>query len=66
MNYRYRGKTKLDSNSVSLSPQEFADDYDNFEKQVFDLDRRLGSILCQGFDDSDGLESVFKVGAASV
>lgn len=41
--------------------QEFAEDYDNFEKQVFDLDRRLGSILCQGFDDCAGLESVFKV-----
>ena len=41
--------------------QEFLDDYNVFEKQVYDLDRRLGSLLCQGFDDCSGLESIFKV-----
>ncbi|XP_072167681.1 dynein beta chain, ciliary [Diadema setosum] len=41
--------------------QEFLDDYEEFEKKVFDLDRRLGAILCQGFDDCCGLEAVFKM-----
>ncbi|XP_071797739.1 dynein beta chain, ciliary isoform X1 [Asterias amurensis] len=41
--------------------QEFLDDYNVFEKQVYDLDRRLGSLLCQGFDDCSGLESIFKM-----
>ncbi|XP_071954573.1 dynein beta chain, ciliary-like [Antedon mediterranea] len=41
--------------------QEFVDDYSIFENQVYDLDRRLGSILCQGFDDCSGLESTFKM-----
>nr|P39057.1 RecName: Full=Dynein beta chain, ciliary [Heliocidaris crassispina]BAA00827.1 dynein beta-heavy chain [Heliocidaris crassispina] len=41
--------------------QEFLEDYEEFEKKVFDLDRRLGSILCQGFDDCCGLEAAFKM-----
>lgn len=46
---------------TEFSFQEFIEDYDNFEKKVYDLDRRLGAILCQGFEDCAGLESVFKV-----
>ena len=41
--------------------QEFLHDYEVFENQVLDLDRRLGAIICQGFDDCGGLEGIFKV-----
>ena len=41
--------------------QEFPNDYDNFKRSIADLDRRLASIVCQGFDDCSGLESIFKL-----
>ena len=36
-------------------------DYENFQAAIADLDRRLASIVCQGFDDCSGLEASFKV-----
>ncbi|XP_077979817.1 dynein beta chain, ciliary-like [Glandiceps talaboti] len=47
--------------ALDPNTQEFLDDYELFQKQVYDLDRRLGAILCQGFDDCSGVESVFKL-----
>ena len=41
--------------------QSFPGDYETFRQQVEDLDRRLGAMICQGFDDCSGLEAVFKV-----
>ncbi|GAB1599188.1 dynein beta chain, ciliary [Argonauta hians] len=46
----------LDSNN-----QEFLEDYEKFQNRINDLDRRLGTIICQGFDDCSGLQSCFKL-----
>lgn len=42
-------------------PQEFEQDASNFKQQVEDMDRRLGTIFCQAFDDASDLEHAFKV-----
>lgn len=46
-----------------LDPEDtsFIEDYEDFQANIEDLDRRLASILCQAFDDCSNLESVFKV-----
>lgn len=46
-----------------LDPEDpsFLLDYETFQRNIQDLDRRLASILCQAFDDCSNLESVFKV-----
>ena len=41
--------------------QSFPKDYEKFKESIADLDRRLASIVCQGFDDCSGLESVFRL-----
>ncbi|XP_014668470.1 PREDICTED: LOW QUALITY PROTEIN: dynein beta chain, ciliary-like [Priapulus caudatus] len=41
--------------------REFIDDYSVFMNHIYDLDRRLGSIICQGYDDCTGTEGVFKM-----
>lgn len=43
--------------------QSFDDDYADFETKIQDLDRRLATIFCQGFDDCNSIESSTKVGA---
>ncbi|XP_062567134.1 dynein beta chain, ciliary-like [Saccostrea cucullata] len=43
------------------SSNEFLDDYQMFLDKIGDFDRRLATIICQGFDDCSGLESVFKL-----
>ena len=43
--------------------QSFDDDYADFETKIQDLDRRLATIFCQGFDDCNSIESSAKVGA---
>ncbi|XP_029444925.1 dynein heavy chain 11, axonemal [Rhinatrema bivittatum] len=50
----------LDFNSV-----EFEKDYIDFKDKILDFDRRIGSILCLAFNDSSGLEAVFKLLAMS-
>ena len=35
--------------------------YQNFLDKIGDIDRRMATIVCQGFDDCSGLESTFKV-----
>ncbi|XP_036766314.2 dynein axonemal heavy chain 17 [Manis pentadactyla] len=39
----------------------FDDDYADFENKIQDLDRRLATIFCQGFDDSNSIESCAKL-----
>jgi hypothetical protein len=46
-----------------MSPQEFENDVCEFNKRVEDLDRRLGTILIQAFDDAPDVEHAFKVSA---
>ncbi|KAM9747482.1 dynein axonemal heavy chain 17 isoform 1-T1 [Dama dama] len=39
----------------------FDDDYADFETKIQDLDRRLATIFCQGFDDCNSIESSAKL-----
>jgi hypothetical protein len=41
--------------------QDFPNDYEEFNKFVLDLDRRLSAIINQAFDDCNSLTSIFKV-----
>lgn len=41
--------------------QEFESDYVVFKSKTLDFDRRLGTILCEGFFNCNGLEAAFKV-----
>lgn len=50
-----------DIDLISLVSQEFVDDYNQFRERIADLDRRLASIVCQGFDDCPSTESALKV-----
>lgn len=47
----------------ALDPEDpaFEIDYEDFQRKIRDLDRRLAFVLCQAFDDCCNLESVFKV-----
>ena len=44
--------------------QEFDTNYRVVTENVVEFDRRLGSIVCQAFDDCSGTESAFKVRVA--
>ncbi|XP_007946239.1 dynein axonemal heavy chain 9 [Orycteropus afer afer] len=46
-----------------LDPQsmEFENDISEFNQRVEDLDRRLGTIFIQAFDDASGLDHAFKL-----
>ncbi|KAI8492613.1 Dynein heavy chain 9, axonemal, partial [Branchiostoma belcheri] len=56
-------KVFVDSNYDSLDPKndEFMADYKRFTDRIYDLDRRLGAIICQAFDDCSGIEAIFKL-----
>uniref|UniRef100_A0A8C4MJA6 Dynein axonemal heavy chain 9 n=1 Tax=Equus asinus asinus TaxID=83772 RepID=A0A8C4MJA6_EQUAS len=53
----------LESSYDCLDPQsmEFENDVSEFNQKVGDLDRRLGTVFIQAFDDAPGLEHAFKV-----
>ncbi|NXL65574.1 DYH9 protein, partial [Chordeiles acutipennis] len=42
-------------------PQEFEQDAFDFQRKVEDIDRRLGTVFIQAFDDASDLEHVFKL-----
>lgn len=46
-----------------LNPDDptFQTDYEHFQKNMFDLDKRLAAILCLAFDDCSNLEGAYKV-----
>ncbi|NIG58042.1 dynein heavy chain 9, axonemal [Pontoporia blainvillei] len=44
-----------------LVQQEFENDVSEFNQRVEDLDRRLGTVFIQAFDDAPGLEHAFKL-----
>ncbi|OCT60754.1 dynein heavy chain 9, axonemal isoform X2 [Xenopus laevis] len=46
---------------LDLYNKEFERDILEFEMRVQDMDRRLGSIFCQGFEDASNLEYAFKL-----
>lgn len=41
--------------------QRFNNDLEAFQKRIADVDRRLGSIAAQAFDDCPSTESAFKL-----
>ena len=43
--------------------QSFVKDFEKFHCTIEDMGRRLAKIVCQAFDDCNGLESIFKVSA---
>ncbi|XP_006154552.1 dynein heavy chain 11, axonemal [Tupaia chinensis] len=43
------------------SNMEFENDYVMFKSETLDFDRRLGTILCEGFYNCNGLEAAFKL-----
>ncbi|XP_070417197.1 dynein axonemal heavy chain 9 isoform X4 [Equus przewalskii] len=53
----------LESSCDCLDPQstEFENDVSEFNQKVGDLDRRLGTVFIQAFDDAPGLEHAFKL-----
>ncbi|KAM8815016.1 dynein axonemal heavy chain 9 [Rhynchonycteris naso] len=48
-------------NYLDLQTAEFEDDISKFNQRVEDLDRRLGTIFIQAFDDAPDLEHAFKL-----
>ncbi|XP_036372722.1 dynein heavy chain 9, axonemal [Megalops cyprinoides] len=46
---------------LDTSNEEFKADVCEFKCKVEDMDRRLGAVFCQAFDDAAGLEHAFKV-----
>ena len=47
--------------NLFLFVKEFHIDLMKFKERIYDMDRRLGSIIAQGFDDCNGTESAFKL-----
>ena len=47
--------------ALDLDELGFMEDYALFTEKIEDMDKRLGSIICQGFADTSGLESAFRV-----
>ena len=41
--------------------ESFKEDFLKFQDRILELDMKLAAILCQAFDDSHNLESVFKL-----
>lgn len=46
---------------MDIERREFDDDFYKFRWRIKELERRLGSILTQGFDDSDTIIGKFKL-----
>lgn len=45
--------------------QTFDEDYKEFQERIMDIEIRLGTILCQAFDDCSCTESGVKVNSLS-
>jgi dynein heavy chain len=45
---------------MSIEERDFDDDFFKFRQRIKELERRLASILTQGFDDSDTIIGKFK------
>lgn len=46
---------------MDVAAKKFDDDFYNFRSRIKELERRLGSVLTQGFDDCDTLYGRFKL-----
>ncbi|KAG7491786.1 hypothetical protein MATL_G00007500 [Megalops atlanticus] len=57
----YKVFTEKSYDCLDTSNEEFKADVCEFKCKVEDMDRRLGAVFCQAFDDAAGLEHAFKV-----
>nr|XP_006635186.1 PREDICTED: dynein heavy chain 9, axonemal isoform X1 [Lepisosteus oculatus] len=57
----YKIFTERNYDCLDTDNVEFETDVSAFKQKVEDMDRRLGAIFCQAFDDASGLEHAFKV-----
>uniref|UniRef100_A0A673UT43 Dynein heavy chain tail domain-containing protein n=1 Tax=Suricata suricatta TaxID=37032 RepID=A0A673UT43_SURSU len=57
----YRVFTEASYDCLDPQNTEFENDVSEFHRRVEDLDRRLGSVFIQAFDDAPGLEHAFKL-----
>uniref|UniRef100_A0A2I3HRY0 Dynein axonemal heavy chain 9 n=1 Tax=Nomascus leucogenys TaxID=61853 RepID=A0A2I3HRY0_NOMLE len=57
----YRRFSGSSSDCLYLQSTDFENDVSEFNQKVEDLDRRLGTIFIQTFDDAPGLEHAFKL-----
>ncbi|TPX33478.1 hypothetical protein SmJEL517_g03633 [Synchytrium microbalum] len=46
---------------LDLQNSDFESDMSKFQAKIEDLDRRIGTILCQGFEDCTGLHACFRL-----
>ncbi|XP_044152524.1 dynein axonemal heavy chain 9 [Bufo gargarizans] len=46
---------------LDMENKEFEDDVSDFKLNVEDMDRKLGTVFCLGFDDTSGLEHAFRL-----
>jgi dynein heavy chain, axonemal len=46
---------------MDISNRQFDDDFYLFRSKIKDLERRLASVLTQGFDDNDTIVGKFKL-----
>jgi len=53
--------SKIDYDIMNIASVKFDQDFYNFRSRVKELERRLGSILTQGFDDADTIFGRFKL-----
>uniref|UniRef100_A0A8C8ZVZ0 Dynein axonemal heavy chain 9 n=1 Tax=Prolemur simus TaxID=1328070 RepID=A0A8C8ZVZ0_PROSS len=57
----YRVFSESSHDCLDLHSMDFEKDVSEFNQRVEDLDRRLGTIFIQAFDDMPGLEHAFKL-----
>ncbi|KAJ1334726.1 hypothetical protein BSLG_007881 [Batrachochytrium salamandrivorans] len=55
------GFSKLKYDVLDISLFEFDVDLNKFHEKITDLDCRIGTILCQAFDDCSGIYSCFRL-----
>lgn len=53
--------TKVGYNIMDIENRQFDDDFYHFRQRVKELERRLASVLTQGFDDCDTIIGKFKL-----
>ena len=46
---------------MDISKKEFDDDFYKFRSKIKELERRLATVITQGFDDSDTIHGRFKL-----
>ncbi|XP_061032339.1 dynein axonemal heavy chain 9 [Eubalaena glacialis] len=57
----YRVFSESSYDCLDTQSMEFENDVSEFNQRVEDLDRRLGTVFIQAFDDAAGLEHAFKL-----